>query len=343
MASVKGSGSELAFFGHGKSGANVNIDLTTNGQGTQPAPIKGKLNIEVFTQTPGPVAPGYDGAVYVPDATLLSNNVVSNLGQQNVTEELLSGTYTVVDQTGHEAIQIVGSASGGDSFTVVGSAGDTIFASSIAGTQQEIDADNKHTIAGPETIFGGAGPTTVDAGIGDSIVGGSGNMSIDGGQNDTIIGGSGAITISGSSNDSIVPGSGGIISVHGHGHGYGDGDGDGDGGHDHDGGDAMTTVGGATVANANGGDYSAAAGTGAYTPADTVAGVTFMDPGHGASTVTGFDTATDSIQSATSVDANGTFLGTSAAKAQGTLVTFLDGSTLLLAGVTQVDQIHFIK
>src|ERR1044071_785075 len=105
MVSV-GGGSQLSIYGHGKSGANVNIDLTTNGAGTQPAPVNGKLNVEVFTASAGPLAPGYDGSILVPGATLIDNNTVSNVGQLNVTEVLLTGSFTVVDETGHESISI---------------------------------------------------------------------------------------------------------------------------------------------------------------------------------------------------------------------------------------------
>lgn len=217
MASVTGSGSQLFFHGQGQGGGTVNIDLTTTGTGTQPQPLQGKLNIEVFTSVPGSIAPGYQGSALVPGATLVDNNIVSNVGQTNVTEELLTGSYGVVDQTGHEAIEIIGSAAGGDSMSVTGSTGDTIIGSSIAGTQQLIDASGKNHLStpGPETIVGGAGMTTVYAGFGDSIQGGSGDMLIVGGSHDTIIGGSGAITIKGGAGDSVVAGTGGIISVHG--------------------------------------------------------------------------------------------------------------------------------
>lgn len=316
MASV-GGGSQISFFGHGKSGTNVNVALTTDGSGTLPPPEHGKLNIEVFTTSPGTVAPGYDGAALVTGATLIDNNTVSNVGQQNVTEELLSGSLRMVDETGNEAIRIIGAASGGDHMTVVGSAGDTIAGSTVTGTSQQIDASNKNktTIAGPETVIGGAGPTTVLAGAGDSIVGGSGDMLIRGGNHDTILGGSGATTIQGGVGDSIVAGSGGIISVRGHGDGNGHDDDGGDGGSGH----GMAS--GDTIA-----------GTG---------GVTFLEHGQGASTVTGFNTDFDSIQSATSVGASGDFLGTSKAAAAGTTLTFLDGSTMLLAGVGDVSQIKF--
>jgi hypothetical protein len=313
MASVTGSGSQLAFFGHGKSGANVNIDLTSNGAGTQPPPIQGKLNIEVFTSAPGTVAGGYQGSAFIPGATLVDNNVVSNVGQTNVTEELLSGSYSVVDETGHEAIAIIGSAAGGDKMSVVGSIGDTVTGSTIAGTQQLIDATGKNdlTVGGPETIFGGAGPTTVLAGAGDSIVGGSGDMLVKGGSHDTIVGGSGATTIQGGAQDSIVAGTGGIISVHG-GKGHEEEDKKGHGG----------------------------AGDNTVTGTE---GITFVDHGHRASTVTGFSTQTDAIQSATSVNPSGTFLGTSHSSSAGTTLSFNDGSTMFLAGVADPNKIHFTR
>jgi hypothetical protein len=244
-------------------------------------------------------------------AVLVDNNTVSNVGQQNVTETLLSGSFTMVDETGNEAILIQGSASGGDSMTVVGSAGDTIIGSTIAGTAQLIDVSNKdkNSIAGSETVIGGAGPTTVLAGMGDSIVGGSGDMLISGGSRDTIVGGSGAITIQGGVDDSIVAGSGGIISVHGHGgpgHGHGQGFSNGD-----------------TIAGTE--------------------GLTFLDPGTGASTVTGFSTDLDSIRSSTSVSPANTFLGSSTSSSSGTTLTFVDGSTMFLAGVAGVNDIKFTR
>lgn len=311
MASV-GGGSQVSFFGHGQSGANVNVNLTTNGQGNQPDPVNGKLNIEVFTVSAGPVAPGYDGAVLITGATLVDNNTVSNVGQQNVTETLLSGSFKMVDETGNEVILIQGSASGGDSMTVVGSAGDTIIGSTTGGTSQLIDVSNKdkNSIAGSETVVGGSGPTTVLAGVGDSIMGGSGDMLISGGSHDTIIGGSGAITIQGGADDSIVAGSGGIISVHGH----------GGSGHGH---------------------------VQGFSNGDTIAGtegLTFLDdPGAGASTVTGFSTDFDSIQSSTSVSPSGTFLGSSTSSSSGTTLTFVDGSTMFLAGVAEAEDIKFTR
>jgi hypothetical protein len=147
------------------------------------------------------------------------------------------------------------------------------------------------------------------AGMGDSIIGGSGDMLISGGSHDTIIGGSGAITIQGGVDDSIVAGSGGIISVHGH----------GGSGHGH---------------------------VQGFSNGDTIAGtegLTFLDPAAGASTVTGFSTDFDSIQSSTSVSPSGTFVGSSTSSSSGTTLAFVDGATIFLAGVVDIGEIKFTR
>src|SRR5215208_1655932 len=253
MASV--GGSQLSIFFHGNSEGNVNLVLTTDGSGDLPDPHKGKLDIEVFTVAPGPVEPGYDGAIFVPGATLVDKNTVTNVGQSSATEVLLSGSFRVVDETGNQSISIQGSAAGGDSMTVVGSAGDTITGSTIAGTSQLIDVSNKdkNSIDGSETVIGGAGATTVLAGFGDSIVGGAGDMLVVGGEDSTIVGGSGSITLRGGDDNTIVPGSGGIVSVEGHGggHGHGAGQGDDKGGGHGKGADDSVGGGPATVATSD--------------------------------------------------------------------------------------------
>jgi hypothetical protein len=55
---------------------------------------------------------------------------------------------------------------------------------------------------------------------------------------------------------------------------------------------------------------------------------------NGSISVTGFASATDIIQSKTSVNASGTFLGTSTTAGGNTTLTFVDGSTMTLVGVT---------
>ena len=266
---------------------------------------------------------------------------LANVGQTDAAEVvLLSGSFRVVDETGNQSISIEGSAAGGDSMTVVGSAGDSIFGSANEGTSQLIDVSNKNknTIDGSETVIAGAGATTVVAGFGDYIVGGSGDLLVIGGDNDTIIGGSGSITIRGGTDDSIVPGSGGIVSVQGHG-GMGHGKGGG-----HGKADAADTV-GATASTVASSDWTASALQGAGEATIFGArGTTFVDDaGQGPSTVFGFDTKTDFIQSATSVSAGDAFLGTSSSTAEGTALTFVDGSTMFLVGVTDPALIKFTQ
>src|SRR5262249_12461816 len=58
--------------------------------------------------------------------------------------------------------------------------------------------------------------------------------------------------------------------------------------------------------------------------------------------VSGFATATDIIQSSTSVDPSGNFKGSSASDGKGgTILTFLDGSTMTLAAVSDPTKIKF--
>jgi hypothetical protein len=57
--------------------------------------------------------------------------------------------------------------------------------------------------------------------------------------------------------------------------------------------------------------------------------------------VTGFSITTDIIASKTSVSSSGAFLGTSSASGGNTILTFLDGTTMTLAGVADVGAIRF--
>lgn len=188
MASV--SGSQLAFFAGGQT---VNISLTTDGTNA-PAAVPGEFNIEVFTTAAGPLTPGYQAAAFIQGAILLAPNEVQaqTLGS---TEQLLAGSYTVIDETGGESIQIVGTGTGGSFTQVVGSSGDTITGGAVSGNTQIIDASgtNPNAVAGAMTITGGAGATTVWAGAGDSITGGAGAITVAGNadNNMTVAGGTG--------------------------------------------------------------------------------------------------------------------------------------------------------
>jgi hypothetical protein len=203
MASVPGS--KLAFFAPGFTGSQVNVVLTADGTGVLPT-VAGAFNIEVFTSTPGALAPGFQGSAFIQGATQITNNLIqaASRGPGGSIEQLLSGNYVVIDQTGGQSIQIVGSGAGGTSMTVVGSSGDTITGSSNAANSQLIDASglNPSAVKGAQTIVGGAGNTTVWAGTGDSITGGAGALtvvgdgeaSLGGASKVTIVGGAGNLT-----------------------------------------------------------------------------------------------------------------------------------------------------
>lgn len=201
MASV--SGSKLAFFAPGFTGDKVNVVLTTDGTNVGPT-VAGSFNIEVFTSTAGALAPGFQGSAFVQGAVSLTNNLIQAAALSS-TEQLLSGNYVVIDQTGSEAIQIVGSGAGGNSLTVVGSAGDTVTGSSVATNTQLIDASgvNPAAVKGAVTVTGGAGQTTVWAGTGDKITGGAGSMSV---------AGNGTPSLGGASNITITGGAGNLTA-----------------------------------------------------------------------------------------------------------------------------------
>jgi hypothetical protein len=201
MASV--SGSKLAFFVPGLTGDQVNVVLTTDGNQLSGPTVAGKFNIEVFTVTPGVKGSGFDGSAFIQGAVQISNNEIQAKTLTS-TEQLLVGNYQVVDRTGSQLIQIVGSAGG--SSTVTGSAGDTISGSTIPGNSQLIDISgtNKNLDGslgvrpGAMTAIGGAGNTSVWAGTGDTFIGGSGADTVTantGANNMKITGGTGNLTV----------------------------------------------------------------------------------------------------------------------------------------------------
>ena len=228
MASV--SGSRLTFFSPGNSGSNNNIVLTTNGTGIA-APVAGKFNIEVFTSAAGALATGFDASAFIQGAVTVAGGAIQ-AGTLGSTEQLLAGTYGVIDATGKESIQIIGNAAttvtgGSSSITVVGSSGDTITGSSVSGNSQLIDASGTHplVVAGPMTVTGGAGNTTVWGGKSGNITGGAGVMIVDGSRGgNTITGGAGQFivigatsTVAGTAGNKITGGAGDINIVAGNG------------------------------------------------------------------------------------------------------------------------------
>jgi len=230
MASV--SGSKLAFFEIGQPGTVVNLGLTTNGS-VVPAPstVAGAFNIEVFTASvpSGFTAPatGYQAAAFIQGAVAIpGDNNELLAGSLGSTEQLLAGTYSVIDRTGAESIQIVGNAAG--PIVVVGSNLDTITGSANAAQSQTMEANsgagNADAVPGPITLIGGAGATGMILGANDSVVGGAGativdgHPSVGGGATDTIVGGAGAMTVYGAAADSVVGGAGALVLNENQGH-----------------------------------------------------------------------------------------------------------------------------
>ncbi len=402
MASV--SGSQLAFLS--PNGRPVHLILSDDKSATT---VPGAFNIEIFTADTGPSArlPGIDatatiqGAVTVPGH---SNEVKA--GTPTSAEDLGTGAFTMIDQTGGETIRL-----GAGAQTVLGSSGDTIFGGDAGHKVQEIDltGSNGQTKAGAMTAIGGAGSLFVEAGMGDSIVGGSGPATVFGGgssrggedrdmtprgpggetddgrfantvggaadhprggghgrmddvngsgiaSGDTILGAQGPMTVLGGTGDSIA-GQTGSLFVAGV-----------------TGSTVTAGAGGTTVMGGDGDTINGAAGgtllvdiesrskIHGNSPSMAGSGSETVDLGasHGATTlqdlsvpggtgslaattVTGFSTMTDRIESRTSVRPSGDFIGTSSTTAQGTVLNFLDGSTMLLAGVFNINDVKFTR
>src|SRR5260370_23794450 len=183
MASVRGSGG--GFYPSTETADKVNVVLTADGGDGAGKAISGIFTIEVFTTTGAALASGFQASAYVQGAQQLTNTAIQ-AGTIASTEELLEGSYTLIDLSGGsaraETIHIGGSS--GTTDVVVGSDGDTIYGSPSAAVSQVIDASgtnknaNPGPFAGPQTVFGGAGGTTVSGGKGDKITGGTGRLQV---------------------------------------------------------------------------------------------------------------------------------------------------------------------
>ena len=211
MASV--SGSRLAFFGNGNAtGSNVNIVLTPDGTGTL-ATVAGAFNIEVFTTSVAnpSIAPGFDASAFVQGAVATGVNNVIQAGTPTSIEQVLDGSYTLLDQggAGGENISIVGSAA---TVTVIGGRGDTISGSANTAANQLIDASGG---GGLQNVTGGAGNTTVFGGDFDTITGAAGALTvIGGGHNHMIVNaGAGGLAAQQFGTKNFVAGGGGITFI----------------------------------------------------------------------------------------------------------------------------------
>lgn len=267
------------------------------------------------------------------------------------------GQNTITAGSGTSPVTLAGITAGnfikigiGDS--VNGGSGGTVLVDGHAGSFDTINA-------------GAASGITVWGGANDSVIGGSANLQFNdnvGGSNSTVIGGKGGLyAFNLGTGDSIVGGSGGTVAGTIFSNIIDDSYTGAEGNNTLVGGTASTLI----VAGPNDSvvavkasllvDIRANLGA---TSAETVdlsgskgGGVkstTIRDDdtlgGTGtAVTLTGFQSTQDVIASATSVDLSNNFTGTSAVQNGGTLLTFNDGTTMFLSGVTDVSKVNFTQ
>jgi hypothetical protein len=250
-----------------------------------------------------------------------------------------AGVADVIDG-GHT---VSGGTVGGGAMLVVGNISDTISAGLSSaptvwgGTADSVSGGSPATLEFTDpvgevnTVAGGSGGLyAFNLGTGDSIVGGSGGTvsgtsfsneiddSYDSAKgSNTLVGGSGSSFIIAGPNDSVAAGSGSLLA---------------------DIRDYLGTTNTVTV------DLSNQGSSGATLRDDRSVTVPSVPNPTGANaSVVGFSTATDNIASATDVDGGGTFHGTSVVQNGGTLLTFTDGTTMFLSGVTNPGSIKFIQ
>lgn len=190
------------------------------------------------------------------------------------------------------------------------------------------DHGHHHTVPGAvasnDSITGGSGPMTVIGGTSDSIKGGTGSLFVEDVTNSTVSAGTGGTTVVGGNNDVINDSVSGSLLV-----------------------DIESRS-----SKKRDGDSPSVAGSGAETVnLGASHGMTTLNdisvPGgsgpRAATTVTGFSTALDVIESKTSVNPHGHFLGTSSVAGGNTVLNFVDGSTMTLVGITDITKVHFTR
>jgi Ca2+-binding RTX toxin-like protein len=186
-------------------------------------------------------------------------------------------------------------------------------------------------VSGNSSITGGSGTATGAGGLGvnsyiigaagDTVTGGTGTISVNGSSgSETISGGVGAMTVQGGSLDSITGSLGKLQAFL----------------------NASGATGSAESINLTAG-HGAASLRDVASNISVVGGTTTFGAANGNISVTGFATATDSIQSLTSVNASNQFIGSSSTSNGSTTLTFVDGSTMTLAGVTSVGSIKLTQ
>jgi hypothetical protein len=329
MASV--SGSKLAFVSPNHQPVNL---ILTNGTAVAGSTVRGAFNIEIFYAGSGSVLPGVNATATISGAVKLSSSEVQ-AGTLGSVEQLGIGAFQVTDETGNEKITL-----GTGAQTVAGSKGDTIIGGNAGRGQQVINLTGTDgTTAGPMTATGGAGALFVEAGSNDSIGGGAGPMTVVGGTSDAITGAAGRLLVEDVTNSTVSAGTGGT-TVFG---------GNNDVIHDSVTGSLLVDIQSRNEITRN---SPSTAGSGAET-VDLGArhGATTLNdisaPGGSgplaSTTVTGFSTALDVIASETSVSRHGQFLGTSSVSGGNTILTFVDGTTMMLTGITNISKVTFTQ
>ncbi len=298
--------------------------------------------------------------------------LIDNTGQHSLSHHKASQGETI--QLGTGAQSVIGSS--GDTI-VGGNAGTATQLIDLSGTNRLVTQGPMTATGGAgallvnagndDSISGGSGSFTVSAASSDTIVGGSGTNFIEGGPtvgDNSIIGGTGTVTGAGgravntlivSDKGDTITGKGGSLSVEG---GVGGATINvGIGGTTVDGGnsDVINNPGngtllvdinsrsashkGSSITGSGSETINLGAGHGATTLRDvSVSGGTGP---LAATTVTGFSTSTDVIASANSVAADRDFLGTSTISGGNTILTFRDGSTMTLVGITDIAKVTF--
>jgi hypothetical protein len=300
----------------GASGINTNIlggvgDTITGGAGAT----------LIDAMAGGMTVTGGSGAVSVEGAT--GDKITGGSGQMLVVDPHYTGGLSVTGGAGNLYMFNLGKQN-----TISGSTSGWSYINDVYLNNGAPGGGNSKITGGKgagavvASIGGSIGANTIVIGqTGDTITGSTGNiyidasrgaMSVTGGSSKTNVTfpsgatASGGTAIQGGANDTIVGGSG-TLQLY-----------------------INSNVGAETV--------NLGAGHGATSLRDVNTGTA------GATTsVTEFSTATDTIQSKTSVSTSGTFLGTSSVSGSNTTLTFVDGSVMTLAGVTNISAIKFTQ
>jgi len=204
----------------------VNLVLTPNGNNVPP-PIAGDFNLEIFTSTNGTLAAGYQGSAFAPggafdangnvlapsitlgsgafavDDTGNSDSITAGSGNQSVVGgasdtiiggtgglDVIAGVGSTV-QVGDNATSVTVDITKGSSLVDMGAAGGTVFADSVAGSSDTVNAGTGQTaiVFGANVTVSGtatSGTYTVQSAGGATLTGAAASVAAVGAANDTI-------------------------------------------------------------------------------------------------------------------------------------------------------------